>query len=787
MPILSRDGVVAGVRHTLRRVATVLCFAVLAASCASQAPVKIPPPRIATAPSTAPAAADDADKAGENVAVKPADVVTLQPPPRTNVPLSRQDWSGRFPSDDAVTVAVESMPLRDFIQYSFGELLKVSYVIADGTKGLDAPITLNVQKPVSSRALYKLVTELLATSGVGVEFRDGIFYLYPASADGKGNVPIGFGRRPQDVPDVAGRVMQVIPLRYGVNLSIERTVRELVDVQIQPDPQQSALFVTGERPQILRVLDVVNLLDQPANRARQVALVTLTYIGSRELTDQLVTLLENEGIPTGVGRADGKNVALVPLEQLGAVAVFTSGSDLLERVQYWIRQIDRPSQGPEERYFIYHPRNARATDLGESLAPLIGVQVPQQGNLARDTRSALGGGEAVGTTAGMAGGASGSRASAASAGRGQAGAVGTGGIDSQNVARRDRSPTLNAQAPISVRGEGLTLSVDPRSNTLIFYTTGLRYQALLPMVRRLDVPPKQVLLEATIAEVTLSGEFAYGVEFAFRDGKWSGGTQGNLGLPDGGLSLNWIGNVTDSVRAKLSATDSRVNILSNPTLVVRDGVEASILVGNDVPTVGATASDPIESDRVITTVLYRRTGLNLAIRPTINAQGLVVMEISQSISNTVEGGSDVQGAPLFFERAVSTEVVARSGQSILLAGLISESKNDTSSKVPGIGDVPGLGWLFKSENKTREKTELVVLITPRVIENPDEWSDIRSGLEDALENLELPPRAVAPTPPAASAPGTAPATPAVPSVGAPASDATPWRPGVVAVPPPPAG
>jgi general secretion pathway protein D len=258
------------------------------------------------------------------------------------------------------------------------------------------------------------------------------------------------------------------------------------------------------------------------------------------------------------------------------------------------------------------------------------------------------------------------------------------------------------------------------------------------MVQRLDVPPKQILLETMIAEVTLTGEFAYGVEFAFTSGNFSGGTAGNLNLPSGGLALNWIDSITQQVRVKLSATNTLVNVLSNPTLVVRDGVEASIIVGNDVPTIGATATDPLTSDTQITQVLYRKTGLDLRIRPTINAAGVVVMEITQSISNTVPGASNVDGAPIFFERAVTTEVVARSGESILLAGLISERQNDSSSSVPGFAQIPGLGWLFRSDSKGKERTELVVLITPRVIEDPREWNEIRIGMQGALHNLQLP-------------------------------------------------
>jgi general secretion pathway protein D len=724
----------------MKRLIFMLISAALVGACA-QTPDRydVPPPRVAVPPAGQPASAaqraeDEAEASGAAAGqAAGGELQRLSAPPRTPASMQKLDWSGRFPANDSVVVSVESISLRDFINYSFNEVLKASYVIAEGLPGLDDPVTLSLEKPVSSRAYYKLMSELLDSRGIGTTYKDNVFYLHAADGKARGTIPIGFGRRPQDVPDVAGQVMQIIPLRYGMNLSIERTILDLVSVDAKSDSAQSALFVTGERENILRVIDIVGLLDQPANRAREVGIASLDFVGSREAAEQLVTLLENEGIYAGVGRAEGKNVALVPLEQLAALVVFASSPELLQRVQYWLRQLDQPNQGPEERYFIYHPRNARASDLGESLAPLLGgVITPVGESEARDTRSALGGAT---TTAQrrdrMRSPTNPEETAADSLTTGQY-------VTRDNVLRRDAPIGSGAPRAMSVQGQGITLSVDPRSNTLIFYTTGQRYQSLLPMIRRLDVPPKQILLEATVAEVTLTGEFAYGVEFAFQDGRLGGGTSGGLGLPDGGFSLSYIDGIANFVRLKLSATDGLVNVLSNPTLVVRDGVEAAISVGNDVPTVGATASDPIISDTQITQVLYRKTGLELRIRPTINAQGLVVMEIEQRISNTQQGASNVEGAPIFFERSVTTEVVARSGQSILLAGLISETGNTNTAKVPGLGDIPGLGWAFRSESRQNEKTELIVLITPRVIDDPSEWAQIRVGMQQAFEHLRLP-------------------------------------------------
>ena len=624
--------------------------------------------------------------------------------------LAQEDWSDRFSANDKLRVAVEDMPLSQFLHYAFGELLGVNYVIADGLRNLDAPVSLSLREAVSSRRLYMLATELLAGRDIAVSLRDGVYYLHPLDRRGKGDVFIGFGARAADVPDRPGPIMQIIPLRYGLSASLERTIRDLVDAKVVGDTQQSALFVTGERFEILRVMDVVGLMDQPSQRGRYVGLVSLTYLTAQEYMDRIVELLGVEGIPTTIGAGNG-SVALVSLESVGAVAVFAASRQLLDRVDYWSRQLDRPAQGAERRYYIYTPRYARADEIGLSLVPLLGsAEIDGAQAEARDTRSALG------STAARA------------------------AVDSAMRTRRDNrgSSANSARQQVSVRSEDLTMSVDQRSNALIFNTTGTRYQALLPMIRRLDTPPRQILVEATIAEVLLTDEFAMGVEFALQNSDVSLGTTGGLGLPDGGGFISVVG--TDgAVRAQLSASNRLVNILSNPSLVVRDGASANISVGNDIPTVGATFFDPIQSDTQITTVQYRKTGVNLTVTPTLNAQGLVVMEIDQEISNTVEGGSEVEGTPAIFERSLSTEVVARSGETILLGGLISENNNETTAKVPGLGDIPWLGRLFRSDTQTTERTELVVMITPRVLDETTRWDAILDRLDSELRHLNLQP------------------------------------------------
>ena len=694
----------------------------LALSGCALTPLEIPPARVAvpstmstTAASAAaePGTVDAQTGGGQTKERKPEGKIELisGPPPAWELP-QRADPTAKLPANNALTVAVEGMPTRNFLNYVFGELLKVNFIIVEGTPGLDDPVTYNAQKPVSSRQLFRVIGELLAARNISITEKDGTFFVGPANAKTDQGLPIGYGRNAADVPDLPGNILQIVPVRYGTNLTLTNAAERFTSLNIIPDPRWDAYFVTGSRTDILKFLDLVRLFDRPSVRGSRVGLINLTYLGSKEFVDQITTLLSNEGIVLGGGTPSP--LSLVPLDRLGVVVVFSSSDAMLDRIEFWANQIDRPGEGPTERYFVYQPKFAKAVDLGESIAALIGRGGSNVGNRSRDTRSALGTESSVG---GIATSETALRRDAGAGGGGASG--GSAGI-------------------VTASGEGITLSIDSRSNSLIFYTTGPRYEALLPMIRRLDIPPKQIVLEAMIAEVTLTGEFANGVEFAFRDGKLSGGTAGGLGLPSGGLALTYDKTIVDQIRLRLQASDARVNVLSSPVLVVKDGVAASIQVGNDVPTVGATAADPIQSNRVITTVLYRKTGLNLSITPSVNAQGSVLLTIDQAITSTVPGSSGVSGAPIFFQRSVSTEVVASSGQTVFLAGLRSESDSTTSARIPVLGEVPLVGKLFSSDSRRREKTELVILITPRILGELTEWTDIINGLGSSMKLLRFP-------------------------------------------------
>lgn len=619
--------------------------------------------------------------------------------------LPPKDMASAFSDQARLSFSADKTPGREFLHTVFGEQLQVNYVIADGTEALDAPVSLNLQQTVSPRQLFVLVSELLAGRNIAITLKDDVYFIHAKDDNTKPSSAIGFGRRIQDVPQSNGLITQFVPVKFNKSFALVNTINQLSGANGNELPGQSAFYFQGERSVIIKALELMQVMDVPQSAAKNIGLVRLSYMSSTDFVTKVHLLLGNEGLGVAIGAAVEKNIALVPIEHLGAIVVFAADESQMQRVHYWQQQLDQPSQSNDKQYFIYHPRYARSSDLGSSVAALLGQASSQTANQSRDTQSA--------------------QPQSRQNQNGELSAV------------PKTTPSSNSSnSAVSVSNEKLTMTVDQRSNSLIFYTTGKEYQQLLPMIQRLDVMPKQILLEATIAEVTLTDEFAMGLEFAIRNGKFATGTTGAFGVSDmGGMSLSYINGV-DRVLAQLRSNDTRFNILSNPSIVVRDGVQASILVGDDVPTVGATTTNP-NFESQTTTVVYRKTGVDLTVTPTISAQGLVVLQISQNISNAVDGGISVEGSPSFFERAITTEVIAQSGQSILLGGLISENNSSSKSAVPLLSDLPLLGALFKGQKESKKKTELVILITPRVLDSTAQWQHIKDNLDSAMQLLKI--------------------------------------------------
>jgi len=297
---------------------------------------------------------------------------------------------------------------------------------------------------------------------------------------------------------------------------------------------------------------------------------------------------------------------------------------------------------------------------------------------------------------------------------------------------------------------------DPDNNSLLIWATSQNYERILNTLERMDVPPRQVLIEATIAEVTLSGELKYGVQWFFNNRVGNGYTgNGSLGLSNDLTltdALSGIANagqfnyaITDSagvVKALLNAlaTDSKVKVLSSPQVMVLDNQQASIRVGTQTP---VPSPQTIYGGTTITTggADYKDTGVLLEVLPRVNAGGMVNMEIKQEVVepgqlvDVSQTGSVANKQRAFLQRNVSSKVVVKSGQTLVLGGLIRENRTDGQSGFPILYKIPVLGALFGNTDQQVDRTELIVLLTPRVVQGSEEASQVTEEIKRKMQEV----------------------------------------------------
>ena len=590
------------------------------------------------------------------------------------------DLASRFSNSQQVEITSDELPLTDFLHYVMGEVLEVNYILGDSAQKANQTVTLNIQQNISKQKLFLLTQELLAEKGFLIRLSEEIFYINnEETAQGKSATVFGYGASIDTVPNSTGEILQIVPFKYGFRSSLSLLLPSITSVKVIPGVQQNTAMLRGKRSDIIKALDFIQLVDSPSYRNQNVAAFKTTFVPVKELVTKLNELLKNDGYAGGL--------STVTLDAQSMLVLFSADDELMQRARFWLQQLDVPADTDEKQYFVFQPLYARASDLAESLGPLLGsVQNNGQNTASR--------------------------------------ADNTGDSSSE---KNSRSTVLSAG------NEAISIVVDARSNNLIINASGKDYRGLLPLIERMDVPPKQVMLEIMIVEVTLTDKFKQGVEFFLNENNFTLGNLGILGTQAGALGYILTGSDKWNVNASLSQSDDLINIISRPSLVVRDGVTATLDVGTEIPIASTTSEQGV----VNTSVQYRKTGLSLSVTPTVNSRGVVIMEIDQQITNTLDGGVTVGDTPSISTRNLTTEVVANSGQTVILGGIISENKTNSQSNMPGLSSIPLLGNLFSVKSDEKIKTELVIMVTPRIIESNQQWNDIRAAMSQQLQQIQL--------------------------------------------------
>lgn len=644
------------------------------------------------------------------------------------------------PEGASTNFRFEDAPIREVAQAILGDLLKLDYVIHPP---VDGRITLVTQAGITpDGAIYLLESALQASGAVLARDARGTYHIGKPDVI-KAIVPAA--RVAGNGPIAPGQGVIVIPLRYIGASEMATILRPMVsqDAIIRVDTIRNLLVMSGSRTQAEGWLSLVSTFDVDLLKGMSVGVFPLKYATVREVEAGLQLLTPTgarpPAAPGGAAAAPGAAAAafaegnplagafrVLPIERLNSILVVTSRAAYLEEARRWIEQLDRPGNSAlEPRLNVYAVRNGSAAHLAAVLNGIFGdgkSQAPAASGVAPGLASTQGA-----TVGGAQGG----------------GGVGAAVTSGMQTSGRSAIGQGGAAAVSRVElGGNLRVVADELNNAILVYGTPAEFERVEQALRRLDVPVTQVLIEASIVEVTLTDDTKFGLQWIFSDALSNGktgtsvlSTQGGgvLGGPMAGFSYT-LSNAL-GVRAVLNALaeKSLVKVISSPSLMVLDNHTASISVGNQQP---IRSSETITSGgNISTSIQYKDTGVALSVLPTVNAGDMVTMQISQAVTDVGPVDDQATGQRSFLQRQISSKVAVRSGETIVLGGLIRDNGSDGSSGIPVVHEIPIFGALFGQKIKTQNRTELLVIITPRVVRSDQDARDISRDLRLRMKDF----------------------------------------------------
>jgi general secretion pathway protein D len=653
----------------------------------------------------------------------------------TSPPERRVQTSMTTAADGEIMLNVVDGELREVVRMVLETALGANYVIDPAVGGR---ITIQTTRPLPPEDLVPVLDGVLRMNGAALVQTGDLFKVVPIDqALTAGPMP---QLRPLPNAGTPGFGVQVVPLRFVSATELGPLLEAFTPPggTVGVDPQRNLLLLAGSSDQLASLRDLVSMFDADWMRGMSFGLFPLDNAAAPELAAELDQVFGG----TEAGPLAGV-VRVVPIERLNSILVVSSQPSYLEEAEVWVQRLDRTSDAEEPQIYVYPVQNARASNLAEVLSGIFGAEAATVSGA-----SLLAPGrEAVEMQSEFELGQTGEETASEEA----EAAVGAELPSSVPSTASALSPTSTAFG-LDEQEEGqpeTRIIADDSTNSLVVRALPEDYRKIRDAIERLDTLPLQVMIEATVAEVTLSDQLRYGVEWFFRAGDFEAtfSQQPNVNTPVQGVFPGFSALFSNAdVRVVLSALEavSDVNVISTPQLLVLDNQTARLQVGDQVP-ITVQSATPItgDVDTIVNSIELRDTGVILTITPRVNAGGLVILEIQQEVSKVVSAETVTQSeltTPTISQRLVSSTVAVQHGQTVALGGLITDDRTRTRSGVPILSSIPIIGALFSTRNRTDARTELLVLLTPRVIDSPERAQAVTEEIRRRLTGLMAPGR-----------------------------------------------
>lgn len=624
------------------------------------------------------------------------------------------------------------------LNFNDAELSELSKVILRDTLGLpyvfdprvQGRVTVSTGGPVSRSELMSILESVLGMNR-GALIVDGNLHRIVPESEARQDAVLSVNYDEESKKVGPGYGISIVPLKY---VSSETMVRLLGSMATAQDPPRASVYgnlliLRGTARHRNAMLDLADMFDVDWMEGQSAGIYTLKNSSSDDVLKELQNVFQ--------ANAEGKGlVRFQSISRLNAILAVTSQPRYLEQIDSWVARLDRGSS-EGDNYYVYRVENGRAKDLTELLTAAFNGRggavrgaeesevSPTEGALRTESDSTTSEPEsqtsANPSNADTPASAPGSLA-LASTGISSNGALQSGGGSDE-----------------------VRIIPDERNNKLLIKATGRDLRKILGILRRIDQPPMQVLINATLAEVTLNDSLQYGVQFYLEQ---NNGKSGLVGFSNGSAldispavpGLNFIvGSIAGSPRVILDAlaSETAVRVVSSPSVVVLHNQSATLQVGDEVPIITRQATGVVDPDSpVVNEIQYKNTGVILKVTPRINSSGLVTMDIEQEISSVPRSSSSDSLTPTISQRRISSTIAVESGQMVVLGGLISEQRDRVKSHIPLLGKIPYIGDVIGGSNDTsKTRTELVVFLQPAVIRDPQDASLLAEEMRARMRSL----------------------------------------------------
>lgn len=671
--------------------------------------------------------------------------------------------------------------VQEFVRSVLGQTLKLNFTIDPAVKGT---ITVQTSRPIAMKDVLATLESVLRLNGVAVVASNGIYNVVPVEKAVRGLTVPRLPHRHAASAEAYG--VQIVPLKHTSASAMAKILEPFApkDAILRTDDDRNLLLLAGTHDERSTMTEIVEIFDVDWLAGMSFALVPLRFSEAKSIIADLEKIFGSAS-----GEAAAGPVRFMPIERMNAVLAISTRPSYLKRAKEWIDKFDIGSASKDRRLFVYRVQNGRATDLAKVLSQIFGGTLDiagerKEGRLAPGLEPARLSSRAPTEPHGsMPSAAPAKEPDQQATPRSHQVVKGEtvyaisrkynvtvaelariNGISppytitpgqtlrvpaTGEFSRVGTSARLSAAKASSALGredgalnghEEIRIIADDTNNSLVILATGGQYRDIEAALRQLDTTPLQVMIEATIAEVRLKDQLKYGVKWFFDEGNTSVTLSD---LPSGAVNSTFPGfsvlfSSSDKVRVVLDALDqvTDLNVISSPQLLVLDNRTAELQVGDQVPVATQSSVSSINPDApIVNSISFRDTGVLLRVTPRVNASGLVNLEIEQEVSDVAETTTSGIDSPTIQQRRIKSWVAVQSGETVALGGLIRKKRSNSTEGLPLLSRIPILGALFGTHENDKERTELLVLMTPRVIRNAQEARDITTELRRRIKSL----------------------------------------------------